>query len=170
MNDLFLAAKEIHNDLQTKKGLEVAKTSPFKINEQYDKYLSVVTDEELIKKTYKLFKDGHHARAIEEAFKYLDNLVYKKSRMTNSLSGDSLMRLAFSPNNPILKLNNNFTESEKNEQKGYMEIMAGCLVGIRNPRAHDSDWEDSEENTIELLALADHLIKKVKNTTYNKNK
>ena len=57
-------------------------------------------------------------------------------------------------------INHDFT-SEQNEQSGYMQILAGCMVGIRNPRAHDSDWEDTEERSLQLLSFANHLMERI---------
>lgn len=71
------------------------------------------------------------------------------------------MTNVFSVNNPTLLINDNITTSEKDEQQGYMQILSGCMTGIRNPRAHKSDWEDSEETALKLLVLADQLLQKV---------
>ena len=141
--------------------------SAFGVVEEFSKpekttYDSIVTNKTLRKKTEKLFKDGHHARAVEEAYKLLDNLVKKKACLQQTdLTGAKLMQTVFSPNNPILKLNEGISSSEQNEQSGYMQILAGCMTGIRNPRAHDSDWEDTEQRALQLLAFANHLIERV---------
>ena len=71
------------------------------------------------------------------------------------------MQEVFSVNNPKLRINAMESDSEKDEQLGYMQILAGCMSGIRNPRAHESDWEDSEYRCLQLLVLADHLIEKI---------
>ena len=84
----------------------------------------------------------------------------KASQQDNSLSGSALMQKVFSPNNPILRLNSMANTSEKDEQNGYMQIYAGCMTGIRNPRAHDSDWEDTEERALQLITFANHLIER----------
>ena len=68
-----------------------------------------VKDPDLYKAVAKLFRDGHHARAVEEAFKLLNNLV--KKRIQSSDDGSKLMKNAFTVNNPELKLNPNVTES-----------------------------------------------------------
>ena len=121
----------------------------------------LVTNKTLRKKTGKLFKDGHHARAVEEAYKLLDNIVKNKAGMSrSSTTGSALMQKAFTPNKPILKLNAGGTPSEMDEQNGYMQIFAGCMTGIRNPRAHESDWEDTEERALQLIIFANHLIER----------
>ena len=87
-----------------------------------DLFNEIVTNKTLRKKTEKLFKDGHHARAVEEAYKLLDNVVKKKANLQNTNStGSSLMQKVFTPNNPILKLNSGTTASEQDEQSGYEE-------------------------------------------------
>ena len=129
---------------------------------EIDLYDIFVTNKSLRKKTEKLFKDGHHARAVEEGFKLLDNEVKRYSGLNESnLTGASLMNTVFSANKPKLKINPGVTTSEKDEQLGYMQIFAGCMTGIRNPRAHESDWEDTEQRALQLIVLANHLIEKV---------
>lgn len=151
----------LQKELNSLDGVEQTKVTG---DNQTDAYAQIVTDPVLRKKTEKLFRDGHHARAVEEAYKYLDNLVKKTANLPDKkLSGSSLMQKAFSPEHPVLKINAGESASEVDEQKGYLQIYAGCMTGIRNPRAHESDWEDSERHAIELLTLANHLIEKVKN-------
>ena len=115
----------------------------------------------------KLFADGHYARAVEEAFKYLNNAVKKKSGLTKK-DGADLMRGAFSANSPVLKLNKFLSDTEKSEQRGYMEIFAGTMTGIRNPRAHDHELDDQPEAALEMLALANHLIRKLNDSILSK--
>ena len=130
-------------------------------NTSLDFFDELVTNKTLRKKTEKLFKDGHHARAVEEAYKLLDNIVKNKSGMSqSSTTGSALMQKAFTPNKPILKLNAGSTPSEVDEQNGYMQIFSGCMTGIRNPRAHESDWEDTEERALQLIIFANHLIER----------
>ncbi len=107
--------------------------------------------------TRKLFLDGHYARSVEEAYKCLNNIV--KSRSGISKDGQDLMNQAFSEKNPILKVNELRTESHRNEQIGYMLILAGCMTGIRNPRAHEHQLWDSPDVALELLAWANHLMR-----------
>lgn len=92
----------------------------------------------------------------------MDNLVKKKAGLQDSdLTGAKLMQTVFSPNKPMLKLNEGVSSSEQNEQSGYMQILSGCMTGIRNPRAHESDWEDTEWRALQLLTFANHLIERV---------
>ena len=107
-----------------------------------------------------LFSDGHYARAVEEAFKCLNNEVKDKSTLSET-DGSPLMQKAFSADKPTLRLNDLNTVSEKDEQHGYKDLYAGAMTGIRNPRAHEHALEDDPEVAIELLTLANHLMRKL---------
>ena len=125
-----------------------------------DLYDEAVTSELLRSASRELFADGHYAEAVEGAFKRLNNEVKAKSGLTE-LDGDRLMRQAFSANGPILHLNPFITSSEKDEQRGYMDIFAGAMTGIRNPRAHEDQIDDQPNVALELLVLANHLMRKL---------
>ena len=125
-----------------------------------DLFDELATSEPLREASGSLFRDGHYARAVEEAFKCLNNAVREKSGLT-SQDGAGLMRSAFSANNPVLHLNGFQTRSERDEQQGYMDIYAGAMTGIRNPRAHDHQLVDAPEAALEMIALANHLMRKL---------
>ena len=57
--------------------------------------------------------------------------------------------------------------SEADEQLGYMQLFAGCMTGVRNPRAHDANWKDSKMQALQLLVFAEHLIEKVEMAQIN---
>ena len=77
------------------------------------------------------------------------------------------MRMAFSANSPTLQLNAFQSRSEKDEQQGYMDLYAGSMTGIRNPRAHEHGLTDEPEVALELLVLANHLMRKLQASTKN---
>jgi uncharacterized protein (TIGR02391 family) len=134
-----------------------------------DLYYNLVKDEELRKHTQKRFINGHYQDAVLEAFKYLNNYVKSRVRPTTA-DGSDLMQYAFSAKNPILRLNSFVTESEKNEQRGYMDIFAGTMIGIRNPRAHENDFDNDPFIAVRLLSLADHLLQRAQQAKRAKRK
>ena len=75
-HNVLLATQQINQEL---KEAGFSKNEPVicKI-ESHCIYDEIITNKSLRRKTEKLFKDGHHARAVEEAFKLLDNLVKRK--------------------------------------------------------------------------------------------
>lgn len=121
---------------------------------------ALITEPDLRDTTRKVFSDGHYGLAVEEAFKHLNNAVKRRSGLSND--GADLMRTAFSEKNPILKMNCLKTESQKNQQNGYRDILAGCMIGIRNPRAHEHRYLDEPHAALEMLALANHLLSLVR--------
>lgn len=122
-------------------------------------YDILVTSSPLRDATRRLFLDGYHARAVEEAYKCLNDIVKAKSGL--SKDGQDLMNQAFSEKNPVLRLNSLKTTSHRNEQIGYMLVFGGCMTGIRNPRAHDHKKVDSPEVALEMLIWSNHLMRMI---------
>ena len=120
-------------------------------------YDIMIDSNELRSVTRKLFVDGHYVRAVEEAYKCINNTVKAKSGL--SANGQDLMNQAFSMKNPVLKLNALKTDSQRDEQLGYMLSLGGCMTGIRNPRAHEHQLGDSPDVALEMLAWANHLMR-----------
>ena len=129
--------------------------------EHYDLF---VTDGGLNRACRSLFSSGHYAEAVQKAFTYLDNMVRRKSEKYEK-SGADLMRAAFSANNPALRLNDLETVSDRNEQLGYMEMLAGAMRAIRNPRSHEYDLTDRPEVAIEMMVMANHFMRVLNKAT-----
>jgi uncharacterized protein (TIGR02391 family) len=93
---------------------------------------------DIINVTKTRFEAGHYADCAESAFKYINNVVKAivKGKTGNELDGASLMRTAFSPKNPLITIDDLSTNDGQSIQQGYMDIFAGAMTGIRNPKAH----------------------------------
>ncbi|MBL0317341.1 MAG: TIGR02391 family protein [Flavobacteriales bacterium] len=108
------------------------------------------------------FAVGHFADGIESALKEINVVV--KAIVINStgleLDGANLMNKAFSPQNPIIKLTPMLTHSERDEQTGYMQIFAGSMTGIRNPKAH-GNIEIDYKRAMNLASLCSLLMYKI---------
>jgi uncharacterized protein (TIGR02391 family) len=111
-----------------------------------------------------LFKTGHYAQAIFEAFKCIEVMVREKSGITDR-DGQALMAHVLNESEPILRLNPLHTTSEKNEQIGFKFIFMGCMTGVRNPKAHDIVKQRDPYRTLEYLSLASLLAKRVNDST-----
>ena len=126
----------------------------------------LISDSQLNFTTRRLFDDGHYSQAVFEAYKLVEDIVKEKAQMTVSREiGAGLMQKVFSRNNPKLRLNPGATTIDGDEQQGYMDIFAGVMLGIRNPRGHGSIKVDNAQEALELLVLANHLIRKTRTTT-----
>lgn len=81
---------------------------------------------------------GHFADCVEAGLKEINAIVkeHVKQRTTQEMDGAALMLKAFSPNGPLIVLDDLSTESGRNVQQGYMHLYAGSMIGIRNPKAH----------------------------------
>lgn len=108
------------------------------------------------------FEAGFFGDAVEASFKEVNDAVKRIVRDTDGreLDGAGLMTTAFSPQNPIIQLTPLVTDTDRNIQQGYMQIMAGSMTGIRNPKAHGNLNPDSTK-ALHLIALASLLMHKV---------
>jgi len=126
----------------------------------------------------KLFKDKHYAQAIFEAYKALINYVKEKSGQKN-LDGQELMSKVFNveydkkdfniKKKPILQLNELQSREEINEQRGFMMLFMGAVMGIRNLGAHGLIKYEDPFLTLEYLSFASLLAKKVEGAKFNRN-
>ncbi len=111
---------------------------------------------EIARHASKLYTDGHFANAVEAAVKALNVLVRLRSRLEQD--GVPLMEQAFSPKNPVLKFNAFSDQSDRDEQKGFMQMFCGAVSGLRNPRAHGF-IKDDPERALEFIAFVSLLAK-----------
>lgn len=119
-------------------------------------YSGLDLHQEIARASSQLFKDGHYANAVEAAVKALNGLVRLRSGLEHD--GTTLMERAFSPGNPVLKFNELRDQSDKDEQKGYMQMFSGAVSGLRNPRAHGF-IHDKPERALEFIAFVSLLAK-----------
>jgi uncharacterized protein (TIGR02391 family) len=104
------------------------------------------------------FNAGHYADSVEAALKALNNEVraIARGRGAPEMDGAQLMHTAFSPKSPIIVLADLSTQSGRDMQQGYMEMFAGAMSAIRNPKAHDN-VVISSERAIHLLFVVSTL-------------
>lgn len=122
---------------------------------------------DLVEVSMRKFENGHYADAVESAFKTINkrvkDIVIAKTK--KEIDGVSLMREAFGFNStrnkdPIIFLGDITTESGKNIQEGYMQLFAGAMQGIRNPKAHDN-IDISKERAMHQIFVASLLMYKL---------
>jgi len=108
------------------------------------------------------FEGGFFGDAVEASFKEVNDAVKRLVRESTGreIDGAGLMTTAFSVQNPILRLTPLATETDHNVQKGYMQIFAGAMTGVRNPQAHGNLDPDSS-SALHLICLASLLLRKL---------
>lgn len=119
------------------------------------KFASREMHDRITRSSRKSFTNGLHEEAIHKAFQSVNNRVKKLT--ASSQDGKKLMGWAFS-NSPQLQMTSLTSESEENEHEGLRFLAQGAML-MRNPRAHEDQWEPDEDElaVLELLSLASYL-------------
>ena len=107
-----------------------------------------------------LIKDNYF-HAVLEAAKSIAERIRKMTGLNND--GSELFDKAFSVKYPLLALNNLQTDSEKSEQKGFVNLLKGIFGAFRNPHAHAPKvvWPLSEQDAIDLLTMVSYVHRKL---------
>ncbi len=121
-----------------------------------------IVDPDLRDATRTRFLTSHYADAVESGVKALCECI--RSRTGSTEDGDALITAAFSPNNPLLRINRGRSRNDQSEQRGHMFLCQGVVGAWRNPRAH-ALIEDSPVQALMMLETLDYLITKTKTAT-----
>lgn len=124
-------------------------------------FTRVVTEPEIVAVARDLFVSGHYSFAIQQAYKAVEKFIEDKVGPQSTM-GTNFMETIFSPTNPMLQWTDRITKSEIDEQKGYMRLYSGAMLGIRNPVVHEFDWIEDPDVALELLVFAQHLLRKAR--------
>lgn len=119
-----------------------------------------IIDEKIASIAKPRFLASLYADAVEACYKELNNLVKKEYVRLKGKEEDgvNLMRKALGTDTPPIRLTEMKSDSDCNIQQGYMNIFAGVMQGIRNPKAH-ANLEIDKLEAWEKIVLANHLYK-----------
>lgn len=107
----------------------------------------------------KLFVDEHYAQAVEESAKAVFQYLREASGLT--LDGAALGQQAFSLKVPILAFSDLSDETKRNEQLGFMEMLAAYAKGVRNPLAHTHGKLEEAQKAFEYLCMASLFCRRI---------
>lgn len=88
------------------------------------------------------YEAENYSHAILEATYFISNVLRERAGVDGD--GATLVGQALGGDVPKLKLNSLQTESDRNVQKGFEQILRGVYIGIRNPRSHEQTIDDRE--------------------------
>ena len=118
----------------------------------------------ITKSSKELHMNGHYANAACDAFIEINSRVkkiFKKVRPNEKIpDGVSVMTCLFSANEPIVEFCDRTNDTGQNTQKGYMQMLAGSMLALRNPKAHENIGLDKDE-AFRRLMFASMLMYKI---------
>lgn len=112
----------------------------------------------------KLFLDGSYANAACDAYIEINDRVKRLFQVIKPgekvPDGDGAMETVFSTNTPLIEFCDRSTDSGANTQKGFMEMLAGAMSALRNPKAHANIPIDRND-AMRRLVFASMLMYKI---------
>lgn len=103
-----------------------------------------------------LYRDGHYAPAVFQAFKATEIRLRELSNL--DLSGRDLPAQALSGDPPSVVVSRHEGRTGADEQEGFKLLFMGALQGLRNPGGHELDTLDGQQ-ALEQLAVASLLMR-----------
>ena len=106
----------------------------------------------------------HNAfHAVLEASKSVAEKLRRRARLQSD--GSQLVDEALSGDTPRLKINAFTSDSEKSEQRGFINLVKGLFGVFRNPPAHAPriTWDMKEEDALDLFSLASYVHRRIDN-------
>lgn len=109
--------------------------------------------------------EDNYFHAVLEATKSIASMIRAKTGLTSD--GAALVEAAFSGSSPMLKINPFETESEKSEQKGFVNLTKGLFGTFRNTTAHAAryEWNLPEEDAVDLFTLASYVLRRIEKSS-----
>ena len=117
----------------------------------------------IIKKSFRLLRNGEFESAVLQAFKAIETAVRKKIGADPEDVGVKLIRKAFNPDNGTLT----DYELPQAERESFCNYIAGAFGYYKNPCSH-RDVEMNFLSAFERIIVASDLFKAVENSTINK--
>lgn len=109
------------------------------------------------------YHEGDYRNAVLDAMLALSDLIRQRTGL--NADGKALATEAFSLARPKLIFSELQTESGQNDQKGFMEMIAGAYTGIRNPKAHSLIHDLDHTKTAQYLIAISLLVRRVAEAT-----
>jgi uncharacterized protein (TIGR02391 family) len=139
--------------------LAAYRASPSATVADLDEALAHLLHPVIAKSSREQFCDGHLRDAVLNAYIALGDLVRTRTGLLQD--GKALAEQALSMQSPRLILSDLTSESGRNDQAGFMQLLAGAFVGIRNPKAHSLTHDLTAATAAQYLVFASLLARRV---------
>jgi len=105
--------------------------------------------------TLKSYESGIYSSAILDAVHFLTDTIREKAGLDGD--GHSLIGQSLGGDSPKIRINRFQTQTEKDEQKGFAELLRGIYSSIRNPRSHEQ-IEDKQEHADAIIYFINYIL------------
>jgi uncharacterized protein (TIGR02391 family) len=105
------------------------------------------------------YHEGDYRNAVLDGMIALSDLIRQRTGLLED--GKALATQAFSLGQPKLIFSELDSESGRNDQKGFMEMISGAYIGIRNPKAHSLIHDLDETKAAQYLIAISLLVRRV---------
>lgn len=145
--------------------ISLAEQEKLKTEEMISKYVlfSDLLHPWIVQHAFEQYRNGHFRDSVLNAFVSLGDLMREKTGVGED--GAALATQVLSLKNPKLVLSDIKTESGRNDQIGFLEIIKGAFIGIRNPKAHSIRHDLTESKAAQYLVLASLLARRITEAT-----
>jgi len=159
-------------------GLELGKTGKYRIIQQSktiddaesranrlkDKLKERGTHQDIFKYCKAELLAENYFHSVFEAAKSVADKIRIKTGLTED--GSSLIDKAFSVNNPLIKINDLQSETEKSEHKGFANLLKGMFGMFRNTTAHTPKikWKINEKDALDMFSLISLIHRRLDNS------
>ena len=106
---------------------------------------------------------NNYFHAVLESSKGLVKRIQDLAGVT--YDGQNLMEKVFCDNDPIMIINNFQSKSEKDEHRGFRNLLIGIVAMFRNPASHELkvEWNMSEQDALDILAMISYCHRRLDN-------
>lgn len=105
------------------------------------------------------FDNGHYRDAIFNSMVAVFDLIRERTGLQTD--GDALITRALSLERPRLVFADQNNKSGQNEQRGFMHILQGAYLAVRNPKAHSLRDQPTREITAQYMVFASLLARRI---------
>jgi uncharacterized protein (TIGR02391 family) len=108
--------------------------------------------------------NDNYFHAVLEAVKGIASIIRKRTGLTND--GAELIKDAFGGEDPKIKINSFQLETEKSEQRGFLNLLVGIFGTFRNPTAHAAkiEWNLEEQDALDIFSIVSYAVRRIDET------